>query len=316
MPRRTVSNSPRTREKRVDSDPTHRHLIETDPNAAQEELLVEQVRQFYALAPFGLVATFLNSLFVFFILQDAIPQRTLLVWTAVLACITLLRGVLVAKFRRSPLLPAEARSWKTLFLVGSTLSGCVWGSIGFFPFSGAFLLQEVFITFVLGGMAAGAAANLSASRRAYLLYSAPALAPLVVRFFLMGDPLHFAMGGMLALYGLILFRVSQNSYQINRTSLLLRFENRGMVEEMRSAKEHTDELNERLLAEMAATEKAKRELRVHRDLLEREVEQRTTDIVCANDQLRVEIEERKQTEQALRESERRLSHAQGLAHIG
>ncbi len=36
----------------------------------KEQIFTEQVRQLYALAPIGFLATFMNSLIVFFVLKD------------------------------------------------------------------------------------------------------------------------------------------------------------------------------------------------------------------------------------------------------
>lgn len=285
-------------------------------NVLKEEVLAEQVRQLYALAPLGFIGTLLNSLIVFFIMKEVVPLRIVLVWLAALFSITFLRVLLVLRFRSSALRPFAARIWGNRFLVGLALSGIVWGSIGVFPLSGISLAHQVLIAFVLGGMAAGAAATYSALKEGYLAFSIPALAPLALQFFLFADSFHYAMGGMLSLYGLLLWRVSLNSYRVNRMSLLLRFENRGMIERLKSAKEHADELNEKLCAEIDAKKKAEAELRSHRNHLETIVEERTTDLLLSNEQLKDEIEERKQTEQALRESEGRLILAQRAGRVG
>ncbi|MBZ0156836.1 MAG: diguanylate cyclase, partial [Alphaproteobacteria bacterium] len=282
----------------------------------EEEILAEQVRQLYSLAPLGFMATLLSSLTVFFIVKEVISLRILFAWLASLFAITLLRGFLVVRFRKSGFQPVAARTWKNLFLAGLVLSGIAWGSIGIFPLSGDSLAHQMFIAIVLAGMAAGAAATFSAVKEGYPAYSIPALAPLTLRFFLADDRFHYALGGMLFLYGFILWRVSLNSYRINRMSLLLRFENRGMIKRLKSAKEHSDELNEKLLAEIGAKERAEAELRAHRDHLERVVEERTDDLVQINKRLQAEIEERKQTEQALRESEGRLHLAQRAGRVG
>ncbi|MBZ0156674.1 MAG: PAS domain-containing protein [Alphaproteobacteria bacterium] len=294
----------------------YRQPPESNRKALQDETLAEQVKQLYALAPFGLLASFLNSLIVFFVLKDALPHRILLTWLIAMAVITLLRVALVLWFRRKGFRPAAARTWKDLFIAGLALSGVVWGSVGIFPFSGVSLAYQVFIVFFLGGMAAGAAATFSAVKEGYLAYSIPALVPLAIKLCFKDDALHFAMGSMLFLYGLILWKISRKNHEINHISLLLRFENRGMIEQMKSAKEHTDELNRKLLAEIGAKERAEAELRSHHDHLERLVAERTNDLTRTNRQLQSEIEERKQTEQALRESEGCLAQAQRLAHIG
>ncbi len=245
----------------------------------KEEIIAEQVKQLYALVPFGIAATLLNSVIVFFMLKNVMPQGILFIWFAAIMVITMFRIVLAIRFRRTEFQPVSARVWGNRFIVGLTLSGIAWGSIGFFPFSGGVsLAHQVFIAFVLGGMAAGSSATFSVSKEGYLAYSVPALVPLAARFFLMNDIFHYAMGGMLSLYGVLLWRISRRHYLVNTTSLLLRFENRGMIDQLRSAKEDMEKLYNKLLTESEAKLKVEAELRAHHDHLESVIEERTSKI--------------------------------------
>ena len=69
-------------------------------------------------------------------------------------------------------------------------------------------LHQTFLAFVIGGMVAGAAAAFS-SMEAFLAYSVPALSPIIVRFALLGDEFHLAMGGMPLLFGVMMFFIAQ-----------------------------------------------------------------------------------------------------------
>ena len=86
-------------------------------------------------------------------------------------------------------------------------------------------------------MTAGAASTFSILRGGYLAFSLPALTPLAIHFFLIGDMLHYAMGGMFVLFGVLLWRLSVHTYRIHRSSFLLRFENREMIEHLQEAME-------------------------------------------------------------------------------
>ena len=268
----------------------------------QEEILAEQVRQIYVLAPIGQVATVINTIIVFFIMKNFMPDAILFSWLAMIIFVTLLRTALVLWYRRIKPRPAEARTWGNRFLAGLALIGIVWGSIGLFPFPGSSPVHQVFIAFVLGGMIAGAAATFSVLKHGYIAYAVPTLTPLAVRFLLNDDIFLFAMGGMLSFYGVLLWGVSRHNYRVNRTSLLLRFENRDMIESLKRAREE-------LLAEIGAKQNAETELRAHQDLLENTVEERTGDLLRANERLTVEMRDRKQ-------SEDRLAMAQRAGGVG
>ncbi len=217
----------------------------------KEEIIAEQVKQLYALMPFGIVATLLNSVILFFLLRKVIPQGILIAWLVAVVVITMLRIALAIQFRRTDFKPSAAPKWGNRFIAELILAGVVWGSIGTFPFSGVSLAHQVLIAFVLGGMAAGAAVTFSVTKEGYLAFSIPALLPLCLRFFLMNNVFNFSMGVMLSLFGLLLWGISRRHYLVNSTSLLLRFENRANYDRLRELAVHLQTIREEERANIA-----------------------------------------------------------------
>lgn len=254
-------------------------------NHHEEQVLVEQVKQLYSLAPIGFVATFCNSLIVFFIMREVMHYRELILWLTTLWGLTMLRMGLVLWFRNVQPEPQETSTWLKRFVVSLIITGGAWGYIGFLPFTGISLAHHVFIAFVLGGMAAGASSTFSMHRSGYLAFSLPALTPLTLHFFVVPDPFHYAMGIMLALFGLLLWRIAEHNYSVNRTSLLLRFENMEMIERLRQAKERFEGLYGQLKEEVDAKHRAEGKLRAHQEHLERVVQERTADLTALNKEL-------------------------------
>ena len=78
-------------------------------------------------------------------------------------------------------------------------------------------------------MVAGAAATFSSVVKAFLAYSVPALGPIIIRFALLGDEFHLAMGGMALLFGVMMFFTAKQINIVRTTSVRLRFENSGLV---------------------------------------------------------------------------------------
>jgi len=62
--------------------------------------------------------------------------------------------------------------------------------------------------------------------------------------------------------------------------------------------------------------RAERELARHRDHLEEMVEERTAELVAISQNLHAEVDRRRETEEALRESQALLKQSQGIAHLG
>ena len=295
---------PRHRKKTLDDTVPRFHGL------YREQILAEQVRQLYRVAPLGMVATVVNSLLVFFVMKDAMPYSFIFTWVVSVLLVTLLRGWLVLMFRSSEPDPAAAPVWARRFTIGLALTGVAWGSIGLFPFSELSMVHKVFLGFVLGGMAAGASSTFAPLRYAYAVFAVPALTPLALHFASVHDTFHCVMAAMMLLYGFLLWRISLHNHETNRTSLLLRFENREMIETLEQAKDRVERLNTQLVAEIEARHQAEAGLRAHKEELEKLVEERTADLSNSNEQLKSEIEERKQYEKALLESGERLAVAQ------
>lgn len=251
----------------------------------KDQILSEQVKQIYGLAPIGFVATLINSIIVFLIMKEVMRYSLLIPWLSAVLTVTAMRFGLVIWFRSAAPEPAAVAKWGTRFIAGLFIAGFAWGSIGFFPFSELSPAHQVFIAFVLGGMAAGASSSFSMLKPAYVAFSIPALLPLTIHFFLLPDVFHCSMGIMIFLFGFLLWRISLHNYSINCISLRLRFENTEIIENLKKANERVQTLNSRLLTEIEAKQQAEAALRAQHEFLEKTVEERTSELVNANEQL-------------------------------
>ena len=218
----------------------------TDKSQASNEALrlyAALVRQLYKHAPIGIVATIANSFILTFILWNVIPHSILISWLSATVSISFLRYLSLCKYWRSSPTSAEACRWATWFIIGIALSGIVWGFAGIFLFSVDSIAHQVFLAFVIGGMVAAAAGTFSIIMKAFLAYSLPALAPIIMRFFVIGDDIHLAMGAMTLLFGLLMFFTAKRINAAIVSSLKLRFENRDLVESLAVEKKRLEILN-------------------------------------------------------------------------
>ncbi|UFS72513.1 ATP-binding protein [Geomonas sp. RF6] len=284
------------------------------PPVHEEQILAEQVHQLYKVAPIGFLGTLFNSVIVFLIMRKVTPDGVMAIWLTAVLSVTGLRALLVVSFRRAQ--PhIDGALWEKRFVTTAGLVGLAWGSISYIPFTFS-LPHQVFIAYVLGGMAAGASSTFAKVRYGFPAFAIPTILPFAIHFFFIGDAFHYGMAAMAFIYLLLLWYIAHNNYQVNRESLLLRFENQDMIKVLKEANEEVALLNEQLSEEIKGKQEAERELREHHRQLARTVEERTADLVRANEQLKVEIEERKEVEKALVESNERLVLAQRAGRIG
>ncbi|UCH92468.1 MAG: response regulator [Candidatus Aminicenantes bacterium] len=279
------------------------HLKNSVDTGEKNRLYINQVRQLYERGPVGIIATLVNAGLLSFIQWPVISPAVILTWVSLLFVITLVRGIYIYKYLRTPSESLQSRRWGTWFVIGLGISGIVWGAVGIFLFPGQDLARQIFPAFVLGGMVAGATSAFSALKMAYFAYSIPALLPIIIRFFSIGDNIHFIMGVMSTLFALLMTVTAIRSHNMLKTSLELGFENKSLVNYLSEAKDKAERMNKKLEAEILERKKVEQELKKHQEQLETMVEERTLELKEANKELKMEISERKQAEEALRESE-------------
>lgn len=269
----------------------------------RSRIFAEQVRQLYDNALIGMVATLVNASALTVVLWKQVSRNTLVSWFALLVLLTILRYFHVVRRLKNPAFSLEPGRRALEFIAGIGASGVMWGAAGvLLPPSGS-LMHQVFIAFVLGGMVAGAAGVFSIIREAFLAFSIPALAPLILRFFLFGDELHVAMGGMTLLFAGLIHVMAFRVHQALLLSLTLRFENSSLVSHLGSEKERTEKLNKELKFEIVERIAAQEELQRNRDHLESLVKERTEQWAQSNTLLQAEIAARTIAEQLRRQSE-------------
>lgn len=291
---------------------------EYTPAHENENLLIktEQVRLLYKNASVSMTASLINSCILVLILWDIVNHRHLILWLISIIIVTGLRYIDVLNFNHTAIEPSIAISRGRWFALGATLSGIAWGSAGvvIFPFES--LVHQAFLVFVLGGMVIGAAGAYSVIKKVFFLYSIPTVSPIIIRFILYGDINHIAMAGMTLLFAALVTAMTMYMFNINVNSLRIRFENKNLISYLSSAKESAEKSAHDLSLEIERRKKTGEELNQHKQNLLTMVEDRTAELISANNQLKNEINERKQTEEALRKSEYLLKQTQQLTKVG
>lgn len=214
------------------------------------ELNAEMVRLAYNQLPVALLGTVINALFVGYALWGEVPASHIVAWVASIFLLSLGRYWVLMRYRKSAPNSAMAEVWGQRFRWGAVLSGMTWGalSVGLFPVHSQ--AHQMLLGFVLGGMAGGALATLTALPRAYLLYMLPTIAPFIVRMLTFGDGLYFFMGMMVIIFIALMWVASNRIHATLRESLLFRFENRQLVDDLNSAKNGLEVINRQLQDEI------------------------------------------------------------------
>jgi len=187
----------------------------------RELLYAQQVEQLYSLAPVGIIASIVNGPVLIYIQWNVISHAVLLSWLFALVLLNGLLSVLWYQFRNASRRPMDSHRWSRSFIGGTFASGVLWGATGVVLFPESSIPHQIFLAFVLGGMIAGGTAVYAALQGAFLAYSLPTVTPLLVRFFVLGDELHLAMGGMSLLFVALMLVTLRRNHTVTVASLTL-----------------------------------------------------------------------------------------------
>ena len=254
------------------------------------ELSAEQVRLLYRQTPSVFFANLVNATFLGSVLWGHVSKHGLIAWLTAVAVLTLARYVLVRSFYRTNPPAHESARWGRLFVYGVFLSGLLWGTAGGFFFVERSNVHQLFLAFVLGGMAAGGMSTLSSYPGAYVIFLAPTIIPYVIRAIAQGDDVHLVMGLMFLLFVIMMWTISQRLHKVLTDSLRLRFENLGLLRQLVTARDHQSIVNQELEFRIREKLHAEKALQKANEELEIRVKERTQELALSNEVLEREKE--------------------------
>jgi signal transduction histidine kinase/CheY-like chemotaxis protein len=265
-------------------------------DSSREQLLAAQLRLLYANANLGVVVNILAAAILGALQWGIVAKPAIIEWWLYITLVSIARYALARRYGQASSRVKDLSKWRTVFAIGVGFAGAGWGAAGILLYPPAHLANQVFLVFVLGGMMLGASSVLAPRPEAFLTFLIPAGLIPAVRLFLDGDKTHFAMGLLAALFTLATLITTRRLNRMVDSSLRLQFENRDLVEDLRTANRETAALNQ---------------------VLELRVQERTAELHKSAEQLRTEIAQREQTEEELLRARKLESLgvlAGGIAH--
>lgn len=251
----------------------------------------------------GYAATLVNVLILSIIHWNVANNSLIVYWVIAQILTILLRMAITWRYRkRDCKYPATCYRF---FLIGTFISGLVWGLAGIFLQPENSLVLQMLTILTIGGMVAGASAVYAPLLSAFFTFSLPAMIPITIHSFLYNGNYNIAMGIMLFLYLIILSFICIRNKKVFESSLILKNKNNDLIEYLSKAKAETEQMNQKLIAENKQRKIVEEELEKHKKNLEFEIEKRTTELVKSNKELKLEVIERQKAESAFKASEER-----------
>ena len=170
-----------------------------DNQEMDERIVSAQVSNLYSALPLSLTVTTINSVLLYLIQRYSVDLATATYWLWTMLAVVFFRFSLffLYRFPKQEYLKRDNEIWKTIFVSTAIMSGMVWGSSGIFLFPENNIHHQVFLVFVIAGMASGSIATLSAHRITSSLFLVLLLAPITIRFIIIPELLSKVMGLMI-----------------------------------------------------------------------------------------------------------------------
>jgi len=214
----------------------------------------EQVALLYSMTPFTLAMAAVLSTILALALAPIVPLVELACWYAANNGVSLLRYLLIRRYRRVQPRPEAARAWVSPFIALTAVAGTIWGLLGTWLFPPGDPANQAMLLLILIGTSAVGLFTLGSMALAYSAICLPMLLPVAIHLFLIGGQSNDVLGVGLLLFSSIAV-LNARRHERNTAELLrLRFVNARIADERERAlqsAEHASYVKSRFLANMS-----------------------------------------------------------------
>lgn len=189
-------------------------LPESEQSHRAVTLQDEQVRFLYSSLPVSIIISAMLVLILVVIQAPVITSALLFGWSTLIGSILLGRAFLYIDWKRSASVAArsDAHRWLFWFRIGVLSTAIAWGIGGVFLTPSDDLGHKVYVSFILAGLSAGAAASLAIDRISYIGFLCSVLIPQIIFLANQGDRISLSMSIVDALFLLFLLA---NAHKFN-----------------------------------------------------------------------------------------------------
>jgi signal transduction histidine kinase len=198
--------------------------LRAEPSEVREEIRAAQLSAVFRQMPIALAVNAVNAIITFIVLQQLIDLARPLAWVCVVALVTSGRWALWLRYRRLRSSITAVAQWSWLAACGSLLAGMCWGLGGLVLFPITPVLGQIFLTFVIGGMCAGAVVISASHLPSLLAFLLSASLPMAVLFFGQETRTAAGLGTMILVFAAALSLAGLHLNRFLAETMRLRFE--------------------------------------------------------------------------------------------
>jgi signal transduction histidine kinase/CheY-like chemotaxis protein len=194
------------------------------PPDAPDALYAEEIGLVYRQMPMAVAVNLVNAALTAAVLTPVAQRPAPVLWFGALALVNAGRWLLWRRHRLAAPPPEHARRWSLPATGGALLAGLGWGVGGALMLAELPATAQIFLTFVVGGMCAGAVVVNAAHLPALLSFLLAAAVPLAIRFLIQETQTDMALGVMILIFAGALSLAGTRLHRVFAETLRLRFE--------------------------------------------------------------------------------------------
>ncbi|GAC1357521.1 MAG: hypothetical protein NVSMB31_17990 [Vulcanimicrobiaceae bacterium] len=166
-----------------------------------------------------------------YLMWGQLPHAHVELWASIFCAVTIARFFLVGSFfRNRERVPAAL--WQRLFELGALAAGISWGLCALWLFPAHSVDLQLFLVFVMMGLAAGAASSLSPILSVDVLFLLPTILPSALRMLAQPSTTTHVGGLMALLFCIAMLVIALNNHRLIDEALGLRFTNADLAREL------------------------------------------------------------------------------------
>ncbi len=203
----------------------------------------EMIRIQYRNMPTAFLGTVVIATLMGLVLEAGTGPQKVAVWMTLVYVWTIGRFFQWRAFNRADPPPHQMGRWRVYSIVGSAVAGLIWGlgAIALYVPNG--LAYQMFLVMGLVGMGAGCVYASAAVMPSFYAYFYPAILLPAQVFLREKDALHVSTGLGMVLYVALMTPFAVRLSRFISESIRLRFENLGLIGELRNQKDAAEEAN-------------------------------------------------------------------------
>ncbi len=204
--------------------------VDPSPPDLAERVRAEQIRMVYLHSPTTTAGSLVAGAFLIAVMWNTVSHPILLAWGAALAIHQSFRIFSYRRYLAASPDPAASRYWGHLYILATTIAGCIWGSAGLLFYVPESTLSLVYLCLVLFGVASLTIPTLSLFAPAFYPLVVLVLVPFIVRSLASGQMEQIALAAPLIIALVLAITFGRRINSLIDESIRRGFENQALIE--------------------------------------------------------------------------------------